>query len=115
MVTKVVLVCCTGYIFVHWTQLLETLKFRKFVHTNLPQVGFELGSLGPQAGVLPIEPPLLVDFKKIEGLAYIIVQTILLANKQGWLNWLHAGLQSQRSEFKPHLGQISVNKFSELD
>ena len=25
-------------------------------------MGFELGSLGPQAGVLPIEPPLLVMF-----------------------------------------------------
>ena len=34
--------------------------FQKIVHTNLPQAGFELGSLGPQAGVLPIEPPLLV-------------------------------------------------------
>ena len=33
---------------------------RKFVHTNLPLTGFELGSLGPQAGMLPIEPPLLV-------------------------------------------------------
>ena len=32
------------------------------VHTNLPQAGFELGSLGPQAGVLPFEPPLLVNF-----------------------------------------------------
>ena len=29
---------------------------------NLPQAGFELGSLGPQAGALPIEPPLLVFF-----------------------------------------------------
>ena len=35
--------------------------FRKFVNTNLPQAGFEIGSLGPQAGLLPIEPPLLVQ------------------------------------------------------
>ena len=28
----------------------------------MPQAGFELGSLGPQAGVLPIEPPLLVVY-----------------------------------------------------
>ena len=26
----------------------------------MPQAGFELRSLGPQAGMLPIEPPLLV-------------------------------------------------------
>ena len=31
----------------------------------MPQAGFELGSLGPQAGVLPIEPPLLVPVKKV--------------------------------------------------
>ena len=31
----------------------------------MPQEGFELGSLGPQAGVLPIGPPLLVTFQKI--------------------------------------------------
>ena len=32
---------------------------------NLPQAGFELGSLGPQAGVLPIEPPLFVNILKV--------------------------------------------------
>ena len=32
----------------------------KFVHTSFPHIGFELRSWGPQAGVLPIEPPLLV-------------------------------------------------------
>ena len=35
-------------------------QFRKCFHTNLPQAGFELGSLGPQAGMLPIELALLV-------------------------------------------------------
>ena len=35
------------------------LHLRKFVHTNLPLAGFEFRSLGPQACVLPIEPPLL--------------------------------------------------------
>ena len=38
------------------------------VHTNLPQAGFELRSLGPQAGVLPIEPPLLVINNKRSNL-----------------------------------------------
>ena len=35
------------------------LDFRKFVHTNLPQGGFELGSLGRPV-MLPTEPTLLV-------------------------------------------------------
>ena len=30
------------------------------VYTNLPWVGVELRFMGPQAGMLPIEPPLLV-------------------------------------------------------
>ena len=33
---------------------------KKLVFTNLPWAGLELGSLGPQAGMLVIEPPLLV-------------------------------------------------------
>ena len=32
----------------------------KFVYTNLPQAGFELGSLGQQASVLPIDNPLFL-------------------------------------------------------
>ena len=36
------------------------LQLRKFVHTSLPRVGFELRSLGLQAGMLPIDPPLIV-------------------------------------------------------
>ena len=36
---------------------------------------------------------------------------LFFCHKQGWLNWQHAGLRSQRSKFKPHLGQISMNKF----
>ena len=36
------------------------VSLENFVHTNLPQVGFELKSLGRQAGVQPIEPTLLV-------------------------------------------------------
>ena len=47
------------------------------VHTNLPQAGFELGSLGPRAGVLPIEPPLLVDEK-----------TLVVEVVGGWLKGL---------------------------
>ena len=40
------------------------LHSKKFVHTNLISAGFELGSLGPQASVLPIEPVklLLITF-----------------------------------------------------
>ena len=34
---------------------------KKLFHTNLPQAGFELGSLEPQPGVLPIEPLKLVE------------------------------------------------------
>ena len=34
--------------------------FKKCVHANLPQTGFELGSLDPQAVMLPNEPTLLV-------------------------------------------------------
>ena len=33
---------------------------KAWVHTNLPQAGFELSSLRPKTGVLPIQPPLLV-------------------------------------------------------
>ena len=44
----------------NWQKQHVVDMFRKFVHTNLPQAGFELGPLGPQAGVLPTEPPLLV-------------------------------------------------------
>ena len=36
------------------------LCLRKYSHTNLPQARFELGSLGSQVGMLPIEQPLLV-------------------------------------------------------
>ena len=35
----------------------------KFIDTNFPQEGFELGSLGPQSGVLPVEPLLLIFFQ----------------------------------------------------
>ena len=34
----------------------------EFVHANLPRAVFELGSLGPQASLLSIEPPLLVIY-----------------------------------------------------
>ena len=47
-----------------YARLYPILKFRKFVHTNLPQAGFELKSLGLQAGMLPIVPPLLVTKSK---------------------------------------------------
>ena len=36
------------------------LRFIKFVLTNIPQMEFDLGSVGPPAGVLPIDKPLLV-------------------------------------------------------
>ena len=41
---------------------------KKFDPTNLPQAGFELGSMELQAGMLPIEPPLLdtMNFAQIE-------------------------------------------------
>ena len=38
------------------------LTLKTIVHTNLPQPGFELRFLGPQASVLPIVAPLLVWF-----------------------------------------------------
>ena len=40
--------------------LYQSNLFRKCVQTNLPWAGFELGSLGLQAVMLPIEPTLLV-------------------------------------------------------
>ena len=57
--------CSWGYhvqssIFSTWRKQKFSLFLRKFLHTNLPQAGFEFRSLGPQANVLPIEPPLLV-------------------------------------------------------
>ena len=39
-----------------------TILLRKYGHTNLPPARFELRSLGPQAGVLPIELPLHVAY-----------------------------------------------------
>ena len=47
---------------IHSTQRKQQygLCLRKFVHTDLPQAGFALGSLGPQVGMLQIEPSLLV-------------------------------------------------------
>ena len=36
----------------------QTIRLRKFDKTKLPSIGFELGSVVPQAGVQPIEPPL---------------------------------------------------------
>ena len=50
--------CCSSY------------YLRKIVHTNLPPAGFELGSLGPQASILAIEPPLLVFLKITAILRY---------------------------------------------
>ena len=47
------------------------LHLRKFVHCNLPQVGSELGSLGSQAGMLPIELPLLVIEKTVYLKSYL--------------------------------------------
>ena len=38
---------------------------RNYIHPNLPRAGFELRFLGPQAGVLPIEPLLLVFTSKL--------------------------------------------------
>ena len=55
------------YIYSTWWKQQYNLCLRKFVHTNLPQVGFELGSLGPQAGTLPIELPLLVVKRNFTG------------------------------------------------
>ena len=43
-----------------WLYISPVSKFRKFVDTNLPWVGFELGSLGTQVVMLPIEPTLLL-------------------------------------------------------
>ena len=47
------------------------LSLGTFVYTNLPWAGFELGSLGPQAGVQPIEPPLPVQSQSKIGLITI--------------------------------------------
>ena len=49
------------------------LRLRKFVHTSLPQVGFALGSLRPQASVLPFVSPLLVaDIINVVGMPYAL-------------------------------------------
>ena len=50
---------------------LYCLLLGKFVYTNLPWAGFELGSLGLQAGVQPIEPPLPVQSQSKIGLITI--------------------------------------------
>ena len=47
-----------------WSKKKCCLHLRKFVHINLPLAGFELGSPGMQAALLPIEPPLLVILLK---------------------------------------------------
>ena len=53
------------------------LCLRKFVHANFPRAGFEVGSLGPQVGVEPIEPPLLVWFlSKLIEAHFILAKTI---------------------------------------
>ena len=39
---------------------VDLKKVERRAHNNLPQAGFELGSLWSQAVVLPIEPPLLL-------------------------------------------------------
>ena len=45
----------------------------------MPWAGFELGSLGPQAGVQPIEPPLPVQSQSKIGLV-TIAKLMLLAS-----------------------------------
>ena len=47
------------------------LCLRKLIHTNLPQAGFKLRSLGPQASVLPIAPTLLVTGFIAKSTAYL--------------------------------------------
>ena len=42
------------------TNVDTKIKFRKFVHTKFCREEFELGSLGPQAVMVPIEPTLLI-------------------------------------------------------
>ena len=67
------------YLFIHvpytiyntWHKQHYGLHLRKFVHSNLPQAGFELGSLGSQAGMLPIELPLLVIEKTVYSKSYL--------------------------------------------
>ena len=48
----------TSVIAVYWQQ--NCLRWRKFVHTNLPQSGFVLGSLGAQVGVQMSHPYLFI-------------------------------------------------------
>ena len=45
--------------------LYQSSQFRKFFNTNLPLAGFELGSLGMQAILLPTKPTLLVYITNI--------------------------------------------------
>ena len=40
----------------------SSVSSRKYVQTNFPRAGFKLGSLGPEAIAIPIEPTLLVPF-----------------------------------------------------
>ena len=60
---------------------------------------------------------LLSTYKNVKSINFLIkifqdhkkiIQRNQQVNKQGWLNWQHAGLCAKRSEFKPRLGQIRV-------
>ena len=57
----------------------KSLGLRKFVQTNL--VGFELRSLGQQASMLPIKPPLLgvkIAINNILKLHFLNIKTSLV-------------------------------------
>ena len=91
-----------------------SLLLRKFVHDNLPKVGFELWSPRPQAGVLPIEPALLVSVKKVhstlnfkEKFWSLYSFKVLPCPNELTINFS----QNERQSFSPKAGQ---NSFFEL-
>ena len=57
---------------------LLRLRVRKFVHTNLSQAGFELGSLGLQAHGEPIDLPLFILTNTVRG---VVVESLFEKSK----------------------------------
>ena len=51
---------------------MVVMAFFKIQNTKLPWMGFEIKSLRPQAGMLPIEPPFLVSTSLICLFSFIL-------------------------------------------
>ena len=67
------------------------------MHTNFALAGFELESLGPQAGMLPSEPHLLEKFTKV------------LVNFSKSEKYLDDGAAAPEKSMQPAIGSPSWN------